>query len=188
MESFLPLSENAFSSVEAIVLAGGKGTRLAPLTEDTPKPMLKILGKTVLESVFDRIRACGVKKARVTTMYLPWQVESLGSQFGSLSVEYVREQRPLGTAGAVKNAFSGESDTVLVLSGDGAFDFDLKKALDFHFEKNADVTIVTYKTENPLDYGVVLYDKDGRIERFDEKPPWSKVISGTVNTGIYIIR
>lgn len=188
MESSLPLSENAFSSVEAIVLAGGKGTRLAPLTEDTPKPMLKILGKTVLESVFDRIRACGVKKARVTTMYLPWQVESLGSQFASLSVEYVREQRPLGTAGAVKNAFSGESDTVLVLSGDGAFDFDLKKALDFHFEKNADVTIVTYKTENPLDYGVVLYDKDGRIERFDEKPPWSKVISGTVNTGIYIIR
>lgn len=95
MESPLPLSENAFSSVEAVVLAGGKGTRLAPLTEDTPKPMLKILGKTVLESVFDRIRACGVKKARVTTMYLPWQVESLGSQFGSLSVEYVREQRPL---------------------------------------------------------------------------------------------
>ena len=62
MESSLPLSENAFSSVEAVVLAGGKGTRLAPLTEDTPKPMLKILGKTVLESVFDRIRACGVKR------------------------------------------------------------------------------------------------------------------------------
>ena len=175
-------------TVEAVVLAGGKGTRLAPLTEDTPKPCLKILGKTVLESVFDRIRACGIQKVRVTTMYLPWQVEALGNRFGELSVEYVREMKPLGTAGAVRNAFDGESDTVLVLSGDGAFDFDLKKALDFHFEKNADVTIVTYKTENPLDYGVVLYDNEGRIERFTEKPPWSKVISGTVNTGIYILK
>ena len=184
----MEINSNYSESVEAVVLAGGKGTRLAPLTEDTPKPMLKILGKTVLESVFDRIRACGVKKARVTTMYLPWQVESLGSQFGDLAVEYVREPKPLGTAGAVKNAYSGESDTVLVLSGDGAFDFDLKKALNFHYEKNADVTIVTYKTENPLEYGVVLYDTDGRIERFAEKPPWSQVISGTVNTGIYIIK
>ena len=175
------------NSVEAIILAGGKGTRLAPLTEDTPKPMLKIMGKTVLENVFDRLDSCGIKKANVTTMYLPWQIESLGSKHGNLLVNYIREQASLGTAGAVKNAYDGESDTVIVLSGDGVYDFDLKAAIDFHFEKNADVTIVTYLTENPLEYGVVLYDSQGKVSRFAEKPPWAQVISGTVNTGIYII-
>lgn len=174
-------------AVEAIILAGGKGTRLAPLTEDTPKPLLKVMGKSVLENVFDRLCECGVRKAYVTTMYLPWQVESLGTRYRELSVNYVREQQPLGTAGAVKNAYNGECDTVMVLSGDGLYDFDLNKALDFHFEKNADVTIVTYKTENPLEYGVVLYGADGRVQRFAEKPPWAQVVSGTVNTGIYII-
>ncbi len=173
--------------VEAIILAGGKGTRLAPLTEDTPKPLLKVMGKTVLENVFDRLIDCGVRRASVTTMYLPWQIEALGQSYGTLQLNYVREQAALGTAGAVKNAYSGESDTVIVLSGDGLFDFDLKKALDFHFEKNAEVTIVTYNTENPLEYGVVLYDSDGRISRFAEKPPWAQVVSGMVNTGIYII-
>ena len=161
--------------VEAIVLAGGKGTRLAPLTEDTPKPLLKILGKTVLEIVFDRLIDCGVRKASVTTMYLPWQIEALGSSYSTLQLNYIREQTPLGTAGAVKNAYTGESDTVIVLSGDGVFDFDLKKALDFHYEKNADVTIVTYATENPLEYGVVLYDSEGKINHFAEKPPWHRL-------------
>ena len=111
-------------TVEAIILAGGKGTRLAPLTEDTPKPLLKVMGKTVLETVFDKLKECGIRKTHVTTMYLPWQIESLGARHGELSVNYVREQTPLGTAGAVKNAYDGNSDTVIVLSGDGIFDFD----------------------------------------------------------------
>lgn len=174
-------------TVEAIILAGGKGTRLAPLTEDTPKPLLKVMGKTVLETVFDKLKECGIRKTHVTTMYLPWQIESLGARHGELSVNYVREQTPLGTAGAVKNAYDGNSDTVIVLSGDGIFDFDLKSAINYHFEKNADVTIVTYNTENPLEYGVVLYGSDGKITRFAEKPPWAQVVSGTVNTGIYIL-
>ena len=174
-------------AVEAIILAGGKGTRLAPLTEDTPKPMLKVMGKSVLECVFDKLCECGIHKAHVTTMYLPWQIESLGTHYGNLEVNYVREQRPLGTAGAVKNAYDGTSDTVIVLSGDGIYDFDLNHALDYHKEKNADVTIVTYQTENPLEYGVVLYGSDGRVQRFAEKPPWAQVVSGMVNTGIYIL-
>ena len=173
--------------VEAIILAGGKGTRLAPLTEDTPKPLLKVMGKSVLENVFERLIDCGVRNASVTTMYLPWKIESLGQSYGPLQLNYVREQSALGTAGAVKNAYSGESDTVIVLSGDGLFDFDLKKALEFHYEKRAEVTIVTYSTENPLEYGVVLSGSDSRITRFAEKPPWAQVISGMVNTGIYIL-
>lgn len=174
--------------LEAVVLAGGKGTRLAPLTEDTPKPLLKLMGKTVLETVLERVKECAPVAVRVTTMYLPWQIEALGSPCAGLSVEYVRETAPLGTAGAVKNACDGACDHVLVLSGDGAHDFDLKKALDYHLEKDADVTIVTYKTEDPSEYGVVLYDERGRIRRFAEKPPWSQVVSGTVNTGIYIMK
>ena len=176
------------NSVGAIILAGGKGTRLAPLTEDTPKPLLKVLGRTVLENVLDRLKESGVTRAAVTTMYLPWQIESLGKNIRGVSVDYVRESSPLGTAGAAKNAFDGKSDSVIVLSGDGIYDFDLGAAIKYHFEKNADVTIVTYKTEDPLEYGVVLYGSDGKIERFAEKPPWEQVVSGTVNTGIYIMK
>lgn len=172
---------------EAIVLAGGKGSRLAPLTEDTPKPMLKIMGKTVLENVFDRIADAGVTRAYVSTMYLPWQVESLGTSRKGVKINYVREKEPLGTAGGAANAYDGDADAVIVLSGDGLYDFDLKKIIDSHFEKNADVTIVTYPTDDPLDFGVVLYGEDGRVTRFEEKPPWAKVVSGTVNTGIYVI-
>ncbi len=174
-------------NVQAIVLAGGKGTRLAPLTEDTPKPLLKLAGKSVIEYVLDAIEKCGVTKVAVTTMYLPWQIEALGSRRGALSLSYVREQFPLGTAGAVKNAYDNVSDTVIVLSGDGLFDFDLAGALAFHREKGADATILTYKTEQPLDYGVVLFGADGKVSGFSEKPPWAKVVSGTVNTGIYIL-
>lgn len=173
--------------VEAIVLAGGKGTRLAPLTEDTPKPLLKVMGKSVIENVLDRIADAGVERAIVTTMYLPWQIESLGNTRKGMKISYVREKDPLGTAGAVCGAYDGNADTLIILSGDGLFDYDLKKVLDFHFEKNADVTIVTCRTDNPLDFGVVLYNDDGKITRFEEKPPWAKVISGKINTGIYVI-
>ena len=173
--------------VEAVVLAGGKGTRLAPLTEDTPKPLLKIMGKTVIENVFEKICDTGIERAFVTTMYLPWQIESLGTRFKNLKIHYVREKEPLGTAGSASCAYDGNADAILVLSGDGLFDFDLSKVIDFHFEKNADVTIVTYPSDSPLEFGVVLYQDDGRITRFEEKPPWAKVISGKVNTGIYVI-
>ena len=175
-------------TVSAVILAGGKGTRLSPLTQDTPKPMINVLGKPVIEYVFDSLCRTSVSKAYVTTMYLPWQIEALGKRYKNIELSYVREKTPLGTAGAVKNAVdTADSDAYLVLSGDGIFDFDLQKAIDFHFEKNADVTIVSYKTENPLSYGVILYDSDGRISRFTEKPPWPQVVSGNVNTGIYIV-
>ncbi len=176
-------------NVCSVILAGGKGTRLAPLTQDTPKPMINVLGKPVIEYVFDRLCKTSVTKAYVTTMYLPWQIEAIGRRYKNLDITYVREQNPLGTAGAVKNAIadSPAADAYIILSGDGLFDFDLQKAIDFHFEKNADVTIVSYKTENPLSYGVILYDSEGKISRFAEKPPWSQVVSGTVNTGIYIV-
>lgn len=175
------------TQTEAIILAGGKGSRLIPLTENTPKPLLKISGKTVLELLLDRVSMAGIQRAVITTGYLPWQIEVLGPQHGNTKITYVRENEPLGTAGAVRGAYDGNADYVLVLSGDGLFDFDLKKVMDFHLQKNADVTVVTHHSENPLEYGVVLYNHDGRIIRFEEKPPWSRVVSGEINTGIYVI-
>ena len=171
-------------TADAVVLAGGKGTRLAPLTEDTPKPLLKVMGKTVLENVYTEIEKAGIKNAYVTTMYLPWQIESLGTKCGETRISYIREKEPLGTAGAVSAAYDGNADAVIILSGDGLYNFDLRKALDFHFEKNADVTVVTYNAESPEDYGIVLYGNDARIIRFDEKPPWAKGVSCKENTGI----
>ena len=173
-------------NVEAVILAGGRGTRLAPLTEDTPKPMLGILGRPVLCAVLEAVRKAGIGRACVTTMYLPWQIEAVGALPG-LAVRYVREKYPLGTAGAVRNAYDGAADTVVVLSGDGVFDFGLSEAIAFHESKKADVTVVTHHASVPLEYGVVLTDDDGRVTAFSEKPPWQKVVSGSVNTGIYIL-
>lgn len=172
---------------EAIILADGKGECLAPLTEDTPKPMLKIMGKSVLECVLEGVERADIERVGVATAYLPWQIETLGGRRGKLEISYTREKKPLGTAGAVRNAFSTESDVILVLPGDVLYDFDPKKALEFHAEKNADVTVVTCHCENPLKYGIVLSSEDGKIIRFEEKTPWSKATPGTVNTGIYIL-
>lgn len=183
----MDITQPANEGIQAIILAGGKGSRLAPLTEDTPKPMLKIMGKTVLEHVLDRVSKYGIKNASVTTMYLPWQIELIGTSYNGMNISYIREKSPLGTAGAVKNAYDGKSGTVIVMSGDGVCDFDLNEAIKFHYEKNAAATIVTYKTENPLEYGVVLTSSDGRVTRIEEKPPWSRVTSGNINTGIYIL-
>ncbi|MFQ5342605.1 MAG: sugar phosphate nucleotidyltransferase, partial [Anaerolineae bacterium] len=104
-----------------------------------------------------------------------------------MSIRYTVEEIPLGTAGSVKNAQPYLDDTVLVISGDAVTDFDLQAALNFHKEKGAIATQVLYRVPNPLEYGVVMIDDDGRIQQFLEKPSWGEVISDTVNTGIYVL-
>jgi len=173
--------------LQAIILAGGKGTRLSPLTQTTPKPNLRILGKRVIETVLERLKSAGLDKAVITTMYLAEQTEGLGREIGGVAVSFERENEPLGTAGAVRNAYDGESDDVIVLSGDGVFDFDLTQAISAHYEKNADVTIVTTRVEEPSEYGIVISDESRRVVSFVEKPPWDRVLSPNVNTGIYIL-
>ena len=174
-------------TVQAIILAGGYGTRLLPLTEDKPKPLIDILGKSVLERVCERVLDCEITNITVTAMYKPEMIERHLKERFQNNIKTVREKIPLGTAGAVKNAYDGKSEAVLVLSGDGIFDFDLKNALDFHFSSGADVTIAAARSENPLDYGVILAGSDGKIEKFCEKPSWEHVISSLVNTGIYVL-
>ena len=173
----------------AVIMAGGKGTRLRPLTCDKPKPMVPVANRPLLEHVVHRLVRAGWDQIALTLHYQPEKVEAYfgdGHRFGA-KFRYFVEDQPLGTAGSVKAAAGLFDSTFLVASGDALSDFDLRAALAFHRERQAAVTIVLSRVESPLEYGVVMADPDGRITRFIEKPGWGEVFSDTVNTGFYLI-
>ncbi|MBQ9980657.1 MAG: NTP transferase domain-containing protein [Oscillospiraceae bacterium] len=177
--------------MKAVILAGGEGTRLRPLSCGIPKPMVPFYGRPIMEYAVKQLKKAEVTDLSAALCYLPGQIENHfmdGSRFG-VKMRYSIERSPLGTAGAVRSCgpFSDDED-VFIVSGDGIFDFDLKSCLEFHRSKKAEVTIVTYPHENPLEYGLVLCDKQGLIQRFIEKPTWDQVFTNSVNTGIYIIK
>lgn len=177
--------------MKAIILAGGEGTRLRPLSCGVPKPMVYFYGKPVMAHTIDLLRRHGINEITAALCYLSGQIENYFSDGSSHGVKmtYRVERTPLGTAGAVRDCGPfGEDETILVISGDGIADIDLGKCLAFHESKNADVTIILSPHENPLEYGIVLCDRHGRVQRFIEKPTWDQVFTNTVNTGIYIIR
>ncbi|HKP17705.1 MAG TPA: sugar phosphate nucleotidyltransferase [Gaiellaceae bacterium] len=175
--------------MRAVVMAGGEGTRLRPLTSNQPKPMVPIVGKPCMEHIIELLRMHGFEDVIVTVAFLP---QSIRSYFGTgeslgVRVEYSVEESPLGTAGSVRLAYGKLDDTVLVISGDALCDVDLTELVDFHRERRAAVTIGLKSVENPLEFGIVVTDEDGRIERFLEKPSWGQVFSDTINTGIYVL-
>jgi mannose-1-phosphate guanylyltransferase/phosphomannomutase len=175
--------------VKAIVMAGGKGTRLRPLTCKQPKPMVPIAGKPMIEYILGLLQRYQFTDIGMTLFYLPELIANYfgdGREFG-VDLRYFIEETPLGTAGSVKNAEDFLDETFLVISGDALTDIDLEQALAFHRQRQALVTIVLTRVTNPLDYGVVITEADGRIKRFLEKPGWGEVFSDTVNTGIYLI-
>lgn len=175
--------------MKAIIMAGGEGSRLRPLTCGCPKPMVPLMDKPVMSYAVELLKEHGVREAAATLHYLPDQVRDYfgdGTSFG-LSMRYYEEKEPLGTAGSVRQAIDFLTETFVVLSGDGVTDCDLTDALRFHQEKNALVTLVLKPVEFPLEYGVVVTDGQGRIKRFVEKPGWGEVFSDTINTGIYIM-
>ena len=175
--------------MKAIIMAGGEGSRLRPLTCDCPKPMVPLMDKPVMHYALELLKRHGVREAAATLHYLPDRVRDYfgdGTDFG-LSVRYYEETEPLGTAGSVCQARDFLTETFVVLSGDGVTDCNLTDALRFHREKGALATLVLKSVESPLEYGVVVTDADGRIRRFVEKPGWGEVFSDTVNTGIYIL-
>ncbi|HHT48963.1 MAG TPA: NTP transferase domain-containing protein [Firmicutes bacterium] len=175
--------------MKAIVMAGGKGTRLRPLTCKQPKPMVPIAGKPMIGYILELLKKYHFTDIGMTLFYLPELITNYfgdGHEFG-VSVRYFLEESPLGTAGSVKNAESFLDETFLVISGDALTDINLAEAVAFHRARRALVTIVLTKVANPLDYGVVITAEDGRIKRFLEKPGWGEVFSDTVNTGIYLI-
>jgi mannose-1-phosphate guanylyltransferase / phosphomannomutase len=170
-------------------MAGGEGTRLRPLTSNQPKPMVPIVGKPCIEHILELLRRHELNDVVITLAFMPQAIRSYfgdGEALG-MNVAYSVEESPLGTAGSVRQAVAGGDEPVLVISGDALCDIDLTSLLDFHRERKAAVTIALKSVENPLEFGIVVTDSDGRIERFLEKPSWGQVFSDTINTGIYVI-
>jgi len=170
-------------------MAGGEGTRLRPLTSNQPKPMVPIVGKPCMEHILELLRHHGFEDVIVTLAFLP---QAIRSYFGSgealgLRLEYSVEELPLGTAGSVGLARDALDETFLVISGDALCDVDLGELVAFHREQGAAATIGLKSVDNPLEFGIVVTDDDGRIERFLEKPSWGQVFSDTINTGIYVL-
>lgn len=176
--------------MKAILLCGGEGTRLRPLTCRTPKPMVRIFDRPILWHVLQWLRAHGVTEAAVTLRYRPHVVQDYfgdGHETG-VSLTYFTESAPLGTAGAVRACrdFIGDDD-VIIASGDGICDLDLSAALQFHRDRKAEATVLLYSHPDPLSYGIVRTDVRDRIIGFAEKPSWGEVFTDRVNTGIYIL-
>ena len=170
-------------------MAGGQGSRLRPLTSNQPKPMLPIVGRPMMEHILRLLREHGITEVVAAVQFLGSVVRNY---FGAgedldLSLVYANEEEPLGTAGSVKNAEPFLDDTFLVISGDAVTDIDLSAAAAFHRDRGAAVTVVLKRVEDPLEFGIVIADDEGRIERFLEKPGWGEVFSDTINTGIYVI-
>ena len=175
--------------MKAVVMAGGEGTRLRPLTSNQPKPMVPIVGKPCMEHILELLRRHNLTDVVVTLAFMPQAIRSYfgdGEPLG-MNITYSVEESPLGTAGSVKQAVGEGDESLLVISGDALCDIDLTSLLEFHREKKAAVTIALKSVENPLEFGIVVTDDEGRIERFLEKPSWGQVFSDTINTGIYVL-
>ena len=173
--------------MKGIIMAGGEGSRLRPLTFDIPKPLVPVANKPAIKHIVEHLHKYGVGELAVTLFYLPHKIKDyLLEEYGD-EIKFYTEEKPLGTAGSVKNAKDFLKETFIVMSGDVITDVNIKEVYDFHRKKGSKVTLVLKKVEIPLEYGVVIVDETGKIVKFLEKPSWGEVFSDTVNTGIYII-
>ncbi len=171
-------------------MAGGEGTRLRPMTANQPKPLLPVVGRPIMEHVLLLLRRHGLTETVVTVQFLAALVRNYfgdGDDLG-MSLTYATEGTALGTAGSVKNAEAGLRDEpFVVISGDALTDLDLTDMIRVHRERGALVTVGLVPVPNPLEFGIVTTDADGRVERFLEKPTWGQVFTDTVNTGVYVM-
>lgn len=175
-------------SIQAIIMAGGAGTRLLPLTCRMPKPLAPLCGAPLMDYSLRLLRRHGFREAQATLWYRPQDVQRcFGPGRHGVDLRYVVEDKPVGTAGSVRMAAGDCREPVLVLSGDGLTNIDLTALLAFHRSRGAAATLALTRVDVPLAYGVVVTAKDGRIKRFIEKPDWSRVISSLVNTGVYVL-
>src|SRR5688572_22922823 len=184
-------AETARRRMKGVIMAGGFGTRLKPLTINRPKPMVPVANRPIMEHIVTLLKQHGITELVSILYFQPEHTTSYfgdGSAFG-VNMEYVTADADYGTAGAVRNASDllGD-DRVIVISGDVLTDFDLGDAIRSHEERAAEATIALTSVENPLAFGIVIIDDaTGRIVRFLEKPTWGEVFSDTINTGIYIL-
>lgn len=175
--------------MKAVIMAGGVGSRLHPLTHHRPKPMLPVANAPVMEHIVRLLRKHGFRDVTATLQYMPWFIQSHfgdGAPWG-VSMSYQVEREPLGTAGGVRALARDLDDTYLIISGDALTDFDLTSLLHFHRRHDALVTMALRRVEDVRQFGVVDVDGEGRIRRFQEKPAPSEAFSNLCNTGIYVI-
>jgi NDP-sugar pyrophosphorylase family protein len=176
--------------VKAVILAGGEGTRLRPLTLRLPKPTAPVADRPLLRHQLDLLGRAGIHEVVFSLAYQPERIQAVfgdGSAFGK-KIHYAVEETPLGTGGAVKNAEPHLDATTVVFNGDILIDVDLEKVVADHKRLKAAATIVLTPVENPSAYGLVETDADGRVKRFTEKPKDpSQITTNTINAGIYIL-
>lgn len=175
--------------MKGIIMAGGEGSRLRPLTCDLPKPMVPVMNRPVMSYSIELLKKYRITDIGVTLQYLPEEIQDYfqnGTDFG-VHLNYFIEDSPLGTAGSVKNSGDFLDETFVVISGDALTDINLEKAIKFHKDNGSIATLILKRVEVPLEFGVVVTDEEGSIKRFLEKPNWGEVFSDTVNTGIYIL-
>jgi mannose-1-phosphate guanylyltransferase / phosphomannomutase len=175
--------------MKAVIMAGGKGTRLQPLTSNQPKPMIPIVNTPCMEHIVRLLKRYGFEDILVTLEFMPEVIREYfgdGSEWG-VKIDYSVEEEPLGTAGSVKYIEDRLTERFVVVSGDALTDVDLEKAVALHEERGAEVTLVLKKVDDPSEFGIVVVEDDGRVSDFLEKPDEEEVFSYTANTGIYIV-
>ncbi len=175
--------------MQAVILVGGKGTRLRPLTMTLPKPMLPLLNRPFIEYVIKLLKNNGFDEIILSTGYLPNTFDCLQDNFSDIGVKVtcISEAEPLGTCGAVKNIESLIKDTFVVFNGDILTDINLKHLLSYHRQKQALATLALTSVDDPTSYGLVPLNSDGHVNEFLEKPSWDEVTTDLINAGVYIL-
>lgn len=175
--------------MKAVIMAGGFGTRIQPLTVSIPKPMIPLFNRPIMLHIVELLKKHDITELVMLLYHQPFFIKNFfrdGSDFG-VKITYVTPIADMGTAGAVKAAEKYLDERFLVISGDLLTDFNLRKIIDFHVDHKAKATITLTSVKDPLQFGVVITDKEKRITQFLEKPGWGEVISDTINTGIYLL-
>ncbi|MGH9800909.1 MAG: nucleotidyltransferase family protein, partial [Blastocatellia bacterium] len=175
--------------MQALILAGGEGTRLRPLTIYTPKPVVPIVNRPFLFYQIDLLKRAGIKEITLSLSYKPDKISDIfgdGEDYG-VKIYYAVEASPLGTAGAYKNAEEHLSQTAVVFNGDVLTGINIAEVIAYHRERKAAATIVLTPVENPSAYGLVETESDGRVRRFLEKPKPEEITCNTINAGIYVL-
>lgn len=174
---------------KAIILAGGLGSRLYPITADMPKPLVPIMGKAVISHVMKRLYDVGIREAVITLSHGADEIKRYISENGAegLRVKFFTEDVPLGTAGGAALAAIGFNEDMIVTGGDVLFDLDIDGAIRYHREKSAVATVILSQRSDPCMFGSVLVGEHGEVTGFVEKPSWRSVRGDMISSGIYII-
>ena len=175
--------------MKAVILVGGEGTRLRPLTSNLPKPMIPLVNRPFLEHVLEYLKSYGITDVILSMCYRPDVIEGHfgnGAGFG-VNLTYVVEEKPLGTAGGVKNVEQNLDGTSYIFNGDILTDLDLSAMLEYHRAKGAKATISLTPVEDPTAYGLVETEAEGAVIGFIEKPTWDRVTTNLINAGTYVV-